>query len=628
MPPLHHSLPLLSPPFLSPPSRSSFLFPRPTTLLPFYLLPKPHRNPLPVFISRCIPPKPTEQQILQFVADSNEASLPCVRTYENDLSRLTLVGSVAAPQAITAAASDGGRAANDHANSGAATMVLETVFPGPPDENSTVSTRLFLPTKKVKERASKLEKTLSAKSFSGTSPENVLAVMFRQVVMERLWSFELMLFKPGTERDMNDLENAREVPPSFVLSSSDENVISVIAEVVCTAALQSTEKHFLEESLGIGSAGFFGWFRKEQRIVSNDRSVVLVRVIEDEMFENAKTLLENFYLSKESLKGGGRMKRRHKWWTLSTQSKLETIGGPEFCAWMSEYLPVYKLQIDATKVKDVKFEGWTKSTENRWEVLLTHSQMVGLAEILDIYYEDAYSLPNKELSCGVVSNFTNLSNKKNNSSLMNILSVSLATGMFLIAVAAFSNFGFPQLWKRQSFVRKHQSLPASETQIAVNESFDAEKLEEFCVSIIKKIKDTFGWSGDVKTEADMGAWIGDIPIYLRTGETDFNSEKNAFGSTPLQKNDADIKSSAQDIATYQVVLSADGKVVGFQPTSLVGVNHWASNPLAKELYGGRKLSPGFVEPGLNIRLPTKVAVIELLLSVNSDAIFALARPVR
>jgi hypothetical protein len=41
-----------------------------------------------------------------------------------------------------------------------------------------------------------------------------------------------------------------------------------------------------------------------------------------------------------------------------------------------------------------------------------------------------------------------------------------------------------------------------------------------------------------------------------------------------------------------VVLSTDGKIVGFQPMSRVAVNRWAANPLAKELYGGRKLSPG------------------------------------
>lgn len=40
------------------------------------------------------------------------------------------------------------------------------------------------------------------------------------------------------------------------------------------------------------------------------------------------------------------------------------------------------------------------------------------------------------------------------------------------------------------------------------------------------------------------------------------------------------------------MLSSEGKIIGFQPTSRVAVNHWAANPLAKELYGRRKLSPG------------------------------------
>ena len=42
----------------------------------------------------------------------------------------------------------------------------------------------------------------------------------------------------------------------------------------------------------------------------------------------------------------------------------------------------------------------------------------------------------------------------------------------------------------------------------------------------------------------------------------------------------------------QVVFSSEGKIVGFQPLSLVAVNHWATNPLARELYGGKKLTPG------------------------------------
>lgn len=42
----------------------------------------------------------------------------------------------------------------------------------------------------------------------------------------------------------------------------------------------------------------------------------------------------------------------------------------------------------------------------------------------------------------------------------------------------------------------------------------------------------------------------------------------------------------------QVVLSWDGKIVGFQPTSRVAENQWEANPFVKELDGGKNLSPG------------------------------------
>lgn len=84
----------------------------------------------------------TEEEVIQAVLESDEKILPCVRTYENDLSRLTLVGGVDFRQSVTAAAADGGEAASEHLDSGMSAMVVETVFPGTSDEHSTVSTRL------------------------------------------------------------------------------------------------------------------------------------------------------------------------------------------------------------------------------------------------------------------------------------------------------------------------------------------------------------------------------------------------------------------------------------------------------------------------------------------------------
>ncbi|XP_037491253.1 uncharacterized protein LOC105649606 isoform X1 [Jatropha curcas] len=624
------SISLSSPTLLLSP-RSSFLSSK-TTIFTFPKLPLTHfRNPFPVLF--CASPKSTqrqqqEEEILQLIAESNEKTLPCVRTFENDLARLSLVGGVGFEQALTAAAADGGQAAAEHINSGISAMVVETVFPGPGDEHATISTRLFLPAKKVKEKAGRLKKSYAKDILSGTTSQNILAMTFRQVVLQKLWNFELVVFRPGTERNIEDLENPREqVPASFFISSSDEQVISVLAEAVCVAALQHTEKHFLDDFFGKNSSGVFSWFQKPKKIMSNDSSVIIYKFFEDEIVENAKSLLENFNSAKESFKGT-KMRSKYNWWTPVAHSKLKKIGGPEFCAWTSEYVPSYKLQINTDKLKDIKFEGWRRSADNRWEVLLTHSQMAGLAETLDMYYEDIYSLPDKELSCHSTTKFTNFSSKKVRSSLLKILSVGLATGIFLVAISALGHIFFPLLRKGEIYTQQLGSPPSSEIEYAINESLDNEKLQEFCVLVVKKIKDGCGWPGDVITEENNGAWIGEVPKYLKMmDKSDSNIEENST-SASSEKIDEDIKSAAQDIASYQVVLSTDGKIIGFQPTSRIGVNHWASNPLAKELYGGRKLSPGIFEPGHKIRLPKEIVVIELLMSANFDACFVLARPAR
>jgi hypothetical protein len=68
------------------------------------------------------------------------------------------------------------------------------------------------------------------------------------------------------------------------------------------------------------------------------------------------------------------------------------------------------------------------------------------------------------------------------------------------------------------------------------------------------MKDSFGWPGDIVTDKKIGAWIGEIPAYFKLmDEADAASEENSTDSTPIQKIDADLKSSAQDIASYQVI---------------------------------------------------------------------------
>ncbi|KAM3306720.1 hypothetical protein P3S67_013591 [Capsicum chacoense] len=69
----------------------------------------------------------------------------------------------------------------------------------------------FLPTRKVMEKAQKLRSTLTKEMLSSSTCSNILAMTFRQVTLQHLWNFELVLFIPGAERNMDDLETPREV---------------------------------------------------------------------------------------------------------------------------------------------------------------------------------------------------------------------------------------------------------------------------------------------------------------------------------------------------------------------------------------------------------------------------------
>lgn len=129
-----NSLSTINPLFHKPPIPSN-RFPILPINFPKFLL----RPPL------CLPQKLTtadQERILEAVAESDEDILPGVRIYEDISARLTLVGAVDSQQALTAAAADGGRAADEHILAGLETMVVETISPESLDENSTLSTRL------------------------------------------------------------------------------------------------------------------------------------------------------------------------------------------------------------------------------------------------------------------------------------------------------------------------------------------------------------------------------------------------------------------------------------------------------------------------------------------------------
>lgn len=347
--------------------------------------------------------------------------------------------------------------------------------------------------------------------------------------------------------------------------------------------------------------------------------------MEYEIVANANVLLQKFSSERANYRP-----REGRWmgnWLTSTAySKLEQIGGPEFITWLSECVPAYKLQIDAEKLDKVKFEGWKETTTNTWEVFLTHSQMVGLSDILDMYYEDVYTLPYKQLSSGVIAKSFNSPSSKRSISMSKAISMVLASGIFLVAIRILGQRYLPYLPIRKHYHPDVNPVNSSDMISIQPQSMESCKLEDYCVSIVRRIKEFYCWPGDVVMGSGSSAWIGELPIYLKN-EMDSKVLDLNSSSTPSEGTEDEMKAAARDIASYQVVLSGDGKIVGFQPTSRVAESQWEANPLVKELYGKEKLSPDLIEQGLKISRPSDAVVLELLMSTNPQSSFALVRPV-
>jgi len=189
-------------------------------------------------------------------------------------------------------------------------------------------------------------------------------------------------------------------------------------------------------------------------------------------------------------------------------------------------------------------------------------------------------------------------------------------------------------------------VSSSQSYCSDIKSLDSSEIQAYCTPLIKKMKDSYGCPGDVMVDAHIGAWVGELPDCFKgiNSEDNASSDNVQHPSTFIQQNQAQLvpintkmsdleqndktQETLQNIASFQVVMSEEGKVVGFQPTNRPAVNHWSINPLATLLYQGRTLSPGILEPKLKISRPAKAVPIELLMSVNQDSFFALARPVQ
>lgn len=79
-------------------------------------------------------------------------------------------------------------------------------------------------------------------------------------------------------------------------------------------------------------------------------------------------------------------------------------------------------------------------------------------------------------------------------------------------------------------------------------------MESFCGLVVNKLKDAYSWVGEITVESSIGAWIGEVPDYLKkTSRAKATEDNVGTGSSLLEKLNEDAKASAQEIATYQVI---------------------------------------------------------------------------
>ncbi|PWA52989.1 hypothetical protein CTI12_AA449620 [Artemisia annua] len=171
---------------------------------------------------------------------------------------------------------------------------------------------------------------------------------------------------------------------------------------------------------------------------------------------------------------------------------------------------------------------------------------------------------------------------------LKMLSTVIISGCFIVAVSVMGRIYMPRFDNGQRHLGgNHQ--PQSPHTGSIRLWFMDSSI------YVKKIQAVNGWSGNIRTESG-GLSTGKLPEYMRRLIQVDSSDKDILPTlTPTIKSDEEplfhsiiVFHSAESHTEDCLIIRRE--IVGFQPTSLLAVNNWASNPLTKELYGEKKLT--------------------------------------
>lgn len=578
-------------------------------------------------------------------------AFPILRSFENDLCVLELMGDATAGEALAALASDGGRTAEQELASGKSLMTIDVTVSGTVGERNTVSTRILAPTRQVAERARSDRKKKKGKRAGDGAFRTLEFVLMRQVLR-----FELQMRRPGHVREVGKEMGPSETETRMV--SSDAKVLDALAGAVSSHAVACMKEYTTEK---VQKGRWIPRFWSGEKWSPGRASPVRLRMLST---SEVSALVKGLELPPpEARREGEIVRESHDWWPL--HSGASTALGHVENAWVREYVPVHMLQIDLGMV-EIEVEGWDKTGANRvCTLLLTHAQMVELANVLDCYYADVFTGPDKKL-------VTHIDLKVPfgaRSRLM--LAATMAVAAFFVGCAVLvgclvaarlNRINLPPVdgssmpSALSAFTnRKSKSSAKRKLYLPINEELPVKEMEVLCRVVVAMIKDGVGWTEEIQSRAGEGAWMGaDLTQWVKPDDKDLvnaptetssqQGESNLpgeeatdnSGDTALSFISGDTRLAddwespppLEKVLRYQVVLSRDGEVIGFSPLNIAAIRMWAQLPLAEALHKGKKVKASLFErvPKYN-GPPEDAVVIELLYRDNDDGASSVtARP--
>ncbi|KAL2622924.1 hypothetical protein R1flu_003129 [Riccia fluitans] len=583
---------------------------------------------------------------------SDSTIYPVMRVYRNDLCSLEVTGDAKAWEVVDAMAADGGFTASEELSKGRSLMTVETIIPGRSDDHSTVSTKLLAPTELVNKRA-KLMWTKRGAQRMGSSSGSALALAFQGVVMQRVLAFDLRIQGTGTVRDMANLANEKETRVVASLESRDGKVLEGLAEAVCSYLLTNIRDAY--ERTGSGKGGISGlipFWRRSKQVCALDKAICVSPLSDNEVWKNTKKILEESTFLRD--RRTTQLVRNHQsWWPLSDAlSASNFLADEDLRNFSNEFVPIHKIEIDMSRLQ-VEAKGWqtTNKRDHVLELQLTHAQLVDMADMMDLFYEDGSTVPTKNLKSGLNLNVSQNTRSKVAKTVWTVVVSALAGGILIVGLLVASRIrGSSTSNSRTSSLtssivsetsfKSKWCTPKYNRQVLLpsNNDIPPEEIEALCTQVVLRMKDVFKLDGVVQSSPGKGAWLGsDITSWGRTeSEEDLASPQTSGNYDRAQLGDSQLNKSPkvgrarpleEVVLLYQVMLSRDGKVVGFQPGNKPAIGYWLNYPFAEELHQGRKLGAGLIEPGLRyVEPPVQPVAIELLCRPQSETPSIAARP--